>query len=129
MPLITRWPARLAPLLMVLSCITGSGGTEVRPRAFNSLVPMATAADISEVGRDDTLLQALQRHRPLFLKSRGSAPMVSIDGAPVLDLSHLETLRVSAIKEVRLLRAPSEYSGHRDVLFVRTTSVLPPHLR
>lgn len=129
MPPNIRWPARLAGLLMVVSCATGSRGTGVRPAAMNSLDPVATATDISESGRDDSLLQALRRFRPLFLKSRGSTPVITIDGAPVMDISFLGTLRVSAIVEVRLMRAPSLYSGDRDVLFVRTTSALKPYPR
>ena len=45
--------------------------------------------------------------------------MVTIDGAPAMDLSILETMTVSSICDVRLLRASLSHEYVGEVLYVR----------
>ena len=75
-------------------------------------------------------MDALRRIRPAMLDGRGSKLMVVIDATPAMELSVLETLPVSAVAEVKLLRASSSVgrsalsSNGRvtvgDLLLVRT---------
>jgi hypothetical protein len=72
-----------------------------------------TARDVisgSELARSasgSSVLVALRLTRPWFLASRGSTPVVSIDGSPPVELSLLSAIPVTDVIEVRLLRATS----------------------
>ena len=125
-----RWLAGWSASGLLFGCTTPFG-SPAKPQgaAIASEAPSVTAADLFADGWDATVLDALRRYRPLFLRSRGVVPMVTIDGAPPANLSILETLTVSAICDVRLLRASTSrefvaltsasgvVSG--DVLYVR----------
>lgn len=128
--MLRRWQWWVPACSLCMGCATG-GGPSREPRIARptSPVPSVTAAELSRNSRDESLLTALRRYRPQFLMSHGAAPMVTIDGSPLAELSLLETLRVSAISEVRLLRASTAvgYAGIRegrvvigDVLYVQT---------
>ena len=121
--------------VLVTIVTAGCATMEVRSSGTDSLRssigPVLSAAELSRFGRNDTVLEALRRLRPNFLRSRGSAVVgVSIDGAAVTDLSILGAIQVSAIEDVRLERASASarnggitFSGDivsGDVLIVRT---------
>lgn len=125
-----RWQWWVSACSLCMGCATG-GGPSREPWIAQptSLVPSVTAAELSRNSREESLLAALRRYRPQFLMARGAVPMVTIDGSPLGELSILETLRVSAISEVRLLRGSFAvaYAGIRegrvvigDVLYVQT---------
>jgi hypothetical protein len=115
-----------------IGCMASLSSAPEPRRAAESFSPnmVVTGAELSRDGRDESLLNALRRQRPWFLGSRGTMPMVVVDGSPAAELSVLETIRVSAISEVQLLRASSSpgraafSSTGRvivgDVLLVRT---------
>lgn len=121
----------------ILFAVVGSAActtTAVRPsnqtgsRSFNRQT--VSAADLSRDGQDDTVLAALRRERPEFFNPRGFAPLaVSIDGGAPMELSILESMRVSTIQDVSLERGASSVGPRLtttgavivgDVLVVRT---------
>jgi hypothetical protein len=53
----------------------------------------------------------MQRLRPQWLTSRGATPWVVIDGAPPAELSMLQIVQASDVREVRLERSASSV-GH-----------------
>ena len=92
---------------------------------------LVTAEELSRVGPGQTLLEALRGIRPSWLVSRGSQPLVSVDGAPATDLAILSTLLVTYASELRFHRATSGVGGVAvatggavgDVIYVRTRGV------
>ena len=52
-------------------------------------------------------MDALQRLRPSWLRSRGASPMVSVDGGPAMELLSLRLISASLVREVRLERSTS----------------------
>jgi hypothetical protein len=129
----------VAILFAVVGSASGCTTTAVRPsnqtgsRSFNRQT--VSAADLSREGQDDMVLVALRRVRPEFFNPRGLAPLsVSIDGGAPVELSILESMRVSTIEDVRLEHGALSV-GPRitttgavivgDVLLVRTHHVTP----
>ena len=87
------------------ACATGSGRSAVTDWRTADIV---TGADLARGATGgESLWNALQRVRPLFLASRRSVKMVSIDGSPVVELSVLHSVLVTEVAEVRLVRASS----------------------
>jgi hypothetical protein len=68
---------------------------------------VVTGQELEGIVRQGSLMEALQRLRPMWLVSRGRTPYVSVDGAPPTDLSFLATIPASTIREVRLERSSS----------------------
>jgi hypothetical protein len=97
---------RLVFAALAAGCATGPGTT---PRTDNgSSATVVTSQELTRLGQEGTLIDVLQRLRPSMLRSRGStAPRVSVDGSPPADLSILEAITASAVREVRLERASS----------------------
>lgn len=107
-------PSRL-PIVLVGALIAGCATSPHRavgaPATRESSLDVVTGVELArEVPGDETLLSALRRLRPLFLRQGRSVPLVSIDGAPPVDLSILETIRVASVAETRMLRASSSVS-------------------
>ena len=130
---LTRCWMGLSASGLLFGCATPAGSPAARQgtqAAFQSTGPTVAASVLSADGVDETVLDALGRYRPLFLHSRGAVPMVTIDGSPMMSLAILQTLTVSAICDVRLIRASSadgyvattstEGVTSGDVLYVRT---------
>lgn len=65
------------------------------------------AQELAGVAQQGSLMDALQRLRPGWLRSRGAAPMVSLDGALAAELSSLRLIPVSIVREVRIERSSS----------------------
>jgi hypothetical protein len=125
---------RAAILFVVVGSASGCATTAVRPsnqtesRSFSRQT--VSAADLSHEGQDEMVLTALRRVRPEFFNPRGLSPLsVSIDGGAPMELSILESMRVSTIEGVslehgalsigpRLTPTGSVIVG--DVLLVRT---------
>jgi hypothetical protein len=114
-----------------VGCTTGVN--EARPSGESrSSSTVVIAADLSREPPTENLMDALRRIRPALLDGRGSKLMVVIDASPPMELSVLEMLRVSAVAEVRLLRASSSVGRSAlssdgrvtvgDLLLVRTQS-------
>lgn len=91
---------------LAAGCATGPGTT---PRTDNgSSATVVTSQELTRLGKEGTLLDALQSIRPSMLSSRGSrAPRVSVDGSPPADLAILGAIPASVVREVRLQRASS----------------------
>ena len=123
---------RTTALLMTL-CLTSActpKSTLRRPAVAYSAT-LVTAEELSRVGPGQTLLDALRGIRPSWLVSRGSQPMVSVDGAPATDIGILRTLLVTHAHDLRLHRSTSGVGGVAvstggavgDVIYVRTRGV------
>ena len=114
-----RW-IEAAACSVCLSCASGTSGTLERSARHSRLASsVVTAAELTGEERQETLLHALMRVRPQFLVSRGSSSVVTIDGAPVVELAILATVRLESVREVRFFRAPSPHDCCRNVLEVR----------
>lgn len=96
----------LAFAALAAGCAPGPG---ITPRTDNgSSATVVTNQELTRLGREGTLRDALASIRPSMLSSRGSrAPRVSVDGSPPTDLAILGTIPASAVREVRLQRASS----------------------
>lgn len=108
----------LATVGLCAACATPGGSARRAPVVPMRQADVATATELARDGTEDSLLAVLRRFRPLFLGSRGSRPLVSVDGLPLTELSVLESIRVSTVSEVRLVRAPSAADCCRVVLLV-----------
>jgi hypothetical protein len=90
----------------VAGCATGAanarGGAD---RAWANTV--VTTQELDGIPQRGSLLDALTLLRPEWLLSRGGTPYVSVDGAPPTELSFLETILASTIREVQIERASS----------------------
>jgi hypothetical protein len=102
----------------VLTALAFAGGTTGcasqsselrRPREATTRAPstVVTATEIGRVGLRGTVMDAVERIRPAWLLSRGSSPLVSIDGGAAADLSTLRMIPVSHVRELRLERSSS----------------------
>ena len=92
------------------SSATSARGGADRMRA-NTVV---TTQELDSIPQRGSLLDALKRLRPDWLMSRGGTPYVIVDGAPPTELSFLETIPASTIREVRIERASSSV-GHSAI--------------
>lgn len=102
-------------LALVVSCASAPKAStdEVIHAASTRNPDLITADELTDpaiVAGD--ALQAIQRLRPRFLMARGSVSnsnrsagsvQVSVDGGPLLVVSHLKTLRPASIAEIRYL--------------------------
>ena len=70
-----------------------------------------TAEELARIPRQGSLMEAMERLRPQWLTSRGATPWVVIDGAPAAELSVLQLIQASDVREVRLERSASSV-GH-----------------
>ena len=124
---------RHASTWLVLACLTSACATN-SPRRGHGMAysaTLVTAEELSRVGPGQTLLEALRGIRPSWLVSRGSQPLVSVDGAPATDLAILSTLLVTYAHELRFHRSTSGVGGVAvatggavgDVIYVRTRGV------
>jgi hypothetical protein len=69
---------------------------------------VVTSQELDRIGRQISLMEALERVRPSMLVSRGTrAPWVSVDGFPLAELAFLRTIPASSVREVRLRRSSS----------------------
>ena len=66
---------------------------------------VVTAQDLERIAYQGSLMDALERLRPVWLQSRGETPAVSVDGGPSTDVSVLRTIPASTVLEVRLERS------------------------
>ena len=101
---------RAAVLLFLLpgACVNRSTISQGEQRAVpDDRSTRVTAAELSRYAGGQSLLEALRRLRPTFLDSRGSHPMVTVDGSAAGDQSILSTIPVSHVFEVRLVKAGS----------------------
>ena len=131
---LRTYARRVAILFTVIGSASGCLTTAVRPSnqasppSFNR--QRVSAAELSREGQDDMVLVALRRVRPEFFNPHGLAPLsVSIDGGAPMELSILESMRVSTIEEVSLEHGalsvgprltPTGAVTVGDVLMVRT---------
>lgn len=97
----------LAAALSVSCATTPQSRRPISPTASEvvSSVDLARAA-VS----DESLMSALRRLRPGFLRTRGSTPLVVVGGAPPADLSVLEAIKASEVEEARLVRSAASAS-------------------
>jgi len=119
----------LAVASLLTGCATGTTQSP-DPTVHFSAGTLLTAEEMTGVAQSGSLLDALQRLRPLWLTSRKTAPGVSMDGAPPVELPFLRDVPASAVREVRFERATSSVSRSRvsptgdaivgDMIFVTT---------
>ena len=102
------WRTLLA--VIVATCATGCvstaplGSARSGDRAGGSAGEVVTMSELARLDAGLSLMDALQRVRPEFLRPHGSVPTVLIDGSSATDLSALRTIRIVDVREVRLLR-------------------------
>jgi hypothetical protein len=110
---VQRMTLALAVVSIVAGCATGAmsarGATE---RQWANTV--ITTQELDGIPQRGSLMEALKRLRPEWLASRGGTPYVTVDGAPPTDLSFLDTILASTIREVHIERASSSV-GHSAV--------------
>jgi hypothetical protein len=110
-------PMRVAHFALTAFVVTGlAAGCSTRGLTVRSSTrephgasgyTVVTAAELARIGRQGSLMDALERLRPSMLASRGATPLVSVDGSPASDLSSLRMIGASDVREVRLHRASS----------------------
>ena len=66
-----------------------------------------TGEELARFVKRGSLMDALQQRRPFWLATRGSPPLVSVDGSAPSELSTLRLIPVSTVREVRLQRSSS----------------------
>jgi hypothetical protein len=103
----------LAVVVMTVGCATqrATGSRLARGTDTASSNTVVTADELARLAPQGSLFEALERIRPVMLVARGAVPSVSVDGAPLTDLSILRTIPVSIVREVRLRRLSSNV-GH-----------------
>jgi hypothetical protein len=105
MPFAARcWPV-VGALVLSIGCVARPNPGRHAEGAFSSGNSVVTAAELARYTPGTSLLDALQRLRPSLLHPRGASALVSIDGTAPTDQGVLSTIAVSAVAEVRLLRA------------------------
>ena len=106
-----RFSPLTASVLAIASLATGcshaSGLPRPREATTRASSTVITTAEIARVGLRGTVQDAVERIRPTWLLSRGAAPLVSIDGTAVGDLSTLRMIPLAEVLEVRLDRSSS----------------------
>ena len=108
MLLARRILSLLAIAGLAAGCATHSPATR-RPSetASPSASVVVTAQELARLVRQGSLMDALQQLRPSWLATRGTPPLVSVDGSTPTELSYLQLIPVSTVHEVRLQRASS----------------------
>ena len=87
------------------SAIPNRGSAEMSGASAGSVV---TAQELARMVGTSSLMDALkQTHPSMLLPSRGATPMVSLDGSPATELSLLQTIPTSTVREVRRERSSS----------------------
>jgi hypothetical protein len=62
------------------------------------------AEELISFSQSGTLLDAVERLRPGWFQSRGTPPLVSIDGSPPSEISTLRAIQVVEVQQLRLER-------------------------
>jgi hypothetical protein len=112
------WTTLIA--VVVATYTPGCASTTPRCAAPKTDCDAGTGDDVitmSEFARLDpglSVIEAVERVRPLFLRPHGAVPTVSIDGSAAMDLSDLRMIRVIDVREVRLVRGMGR-SGHATI--------------
>ena len=124
-----RTSMALAVASLFTSCTTGATQWP-GPSVQFSAGTLLTAEEMTGVAQSGSLLDALQRLRPLWLNSHKAATGVSMDGAPPVELAFLRDIPASTVREVRFERGTSSVSRSRitptgdaivgDMIFVTT---------
>lgn len=93
----------------------GCGPAYYSPSPWNSDVLTAAEIEAKQAFDGDALL-AIQRLRPLFIKSRGLSPgegeAAIVDGTVLGDLSWLQFMNVGDIATARYLSAPDAFTSY-----------------
>ena len=92
--------------VLTTDCASNSRRTRSNETSGSSSTVL-TAQELARTGTHDSVMDALERLRPLMLVGRGTAPWVSVDGSPPLELSVLRTIQSGMVREVRLQRISS----------------------
>lgn len=99
---------------LVTACASHARHESVPTRNATGSNMLVTAQELGKILHPTSLLDALERVRPSMLRSRGRAPMVSIDGSPPAELALLRSISVSSVREVRMVRSAWS-AGHAAV--------------
>jgi len=100
----------LAIGVLATGCATHAGVTPSSraPTTGAAASTVVAAEELARLAPQGSLMDALARVRPSFmLRSRGTTPLVSVDGSHPAELSLLRTIDVSVVREVRLQRSSS----------------------
>src|SRR5688572_17595156 len=100
----------LAIGVLATGCGTHAGVTPSSraPTIAAAASTVVAGEELARVAPQGSLMDALARARPSFmLRSRGTTPLVSVDGSAPAELSVLRMIEVSAVREVRLQRSSS----------------------
>lgn len=105
---------RNAIVLALAAQVAGCAAGSVRSHDASTRVSagtVVTAQELARIVRQGSLLEALEGLRPGWLRSRGAAPGVSVDGGTPAELALLDMIPASTVSEVRFERASSG-AGH-----------------
>ena len=105
-----RFVTRTITLLYSVALVGGCAARAARGLDATRSASTGTVVTVQELERivnQGSLMDALQQLRPLWLKSRGGTPAVSVDRGPSTDVSILRMVPASAVGEVRLERSTS----------------------
>ena len=90
--------------LLVVACASGSGSQEAQPRRDPNVI---TAEELSALGPADTAHDAIRRLRSNWLTGRGGRNRrVFVDNTEMGGIGVLQSYRLSAVTELRLISAP-----------------------
>jgi hypothetical protein len=113
MHFVRRTTIVLAIAGTVAGCVTGAASSLGATNRV-SAGRVVTAQELKGIPQQGTVMDALKRLRPEWLVSRAGTPYVMVDGAPATDLSLLDTILASTIRELRIERASSNV-GHAAI--------------
>jgi len=102
-----RIPLLLLVVVTAVNCATHGGRVPSANADDGSSSTVVTAKELARVGQHGSLMDALERLRPVMVAGRGAVPRVSVDGSPPGELALLRTIQASAVREVRLERSSS----------------------
>lgn len=116
MLLARRVTSLLALTGLAAGCATQRPATRVpsEPGPSSASV-VVTDQELARLLTQGSLMDALQQLRPFWLTSRGTPPLVSVDGSTPSELSLLRLIPVSTVREVRLERSSSS-AGRATIL-------------
>jgi hypothetical protein len=92
---------------LAAGCAPHRPGTRTSSESGASTNALVTRQELARFVRQGALMDALQQLRPFWLGTRGTPPLVSVDGSTPTEMSYLRQIPVSTVDEVRLQRSSS----------------------
>jgi len=126
-----RCSTLLAAAVLMSGCSVRAATTRnIEPSSSRARSTVLDADELMSFSQSGSLFDAVVRLRPGWFESRGTPPLVSVDGSPPSELSTLQSIQVVEAKELRLER-PTLTVSHStlaangnvirgDIIMVRT---------